>query len=66
MTAIELDQRAVAFLGQKLPGLKVVHQDVLTVDWPLIASERGGPVSVIANLPYVLCYAIVVPSYSCL
>lgn len=54
MTAIELDQRAVAFLGEKLPGLNVLHQDVLTVDWPALAHEKGGVVSVIANLPYYI------------
>lgn len=52
MTAIELDQRAVQFLAQKLPQLNVIHADVLKVDWPQIAAERGGPVSIIANLPY--------------
>ena len=54
MTAIEIDQRAVAFLGEKLPGLKVIHQDVLTVDWPALAHEKGGVISVIANLPYYI------------
>jgi len=54
MTAIELDQRAVAFLGEKLPALKVIHMDVLDVDWPQIALERGGAISIIANLPYYI------------
>ena len=54
MTAIELDQRAVAFLGKKLPDLKVLHTDVLTVNWAALAAEREGPVSIIANLPYYI------------
>lgn len=54
MTAIELDQRAVAFLGEKLPALKVIHQDVLEVNWAQLAEEKGGPISVIANLPYYI------------
>ena len=54
MTAIELDQRAVAFLGEKIPQLKVIHQDVLTVDWPAMAAERGGNINIIANLPYYI------------
>lgn len=54
MTAIELDQRAVAFLADKLPGLAVRHQDVLKVDWPALARDKGGPISVIANLPYYI------------
>lgn len=52
MTAIEIDQRAIKFLNEKLPSLNVIHQDVLTVDWPNIAAERDGPVNIIANLPY--------------
>ena len=56
MTAIELDQRAVAFLGEKIPQLKVIHQDVLTVDWPAMAAERGGNINIIANLPYISCH----------
>ena len=54
MTAIELDQRAVAFLAEKIPGLNVIRMDVLEVDWPKSAVERGGPISVIANLPYYI------------
>jgi 16S rRNA A1518/A1519 N6-dimethyltransferase RsmA/KsgA/DIM1 with predicted DNA glycosylase/AP lyase activity len=32
----------------------VQHLDVLDADWPQIAAERGGPVSIIANLPYYI------------
>jgi ribosomal RNA small subunit methyltransferase A len=54
MTALEIDQRAVAFLGEKLPGLRVIHIDVLEADWPQLAAERGGPLNIIANLPYYI------------
>ena len=54
MTAIELDQRSVQFLGTKLPGLKILHMDVLKVDWPSLAQERDGRVNLIANLPYYI------------
>jgi 16S rRNA A1518/A1519 N6-dimethyltransferase RsmA/KsgA/DIM1 with predicted DNA glycosylase/AP lyase activity len=42
MTALEIDQRAVAFLGEKLPGLSVRHMDVLEADWPQMAVDRGA------------------------
>ena len=52
MTCIELDQRSVAFLTNKLPGIDIIHKDVLHMDWPELASKKGGPVNIIANLPY--------------
>lgn len=52
MTAIEIDQRSVTFLTQKLPGLNIIHKDVLRLDWPELAASKGGRVNVIANLPY--------------
>lgn len=52
MKAIEIDQRAVAFLGQKLPNLKVIYCDVLEFDWSKYAADNGGPISIVANLPY--------------
>lgn len=52
MTAIELDQRAVAFLGTKLPGLNVIRQDVLLTNWAELAANKGGKLNIIANLPY--------------
>ena len=54
MTAIEIDQRAVAFLGEKLPGLAVQHLDVLQADWASMAATRGGSLNIIANLPYYI------------
>lgn len=54
MMAIEIDQRAIRFLAEKLPGMKIVHMDVLDADWPLLAAERGEPLNIIANLPYYI------------
>ena len=56
MTAIEIDQRSVAYLSQELPGLDVRHQDVLTVDWLALSKEKaeGAQLSVIGNLPYYI------------
>lgn len=52
MTAIEIDQRAVKVLGEKLPQLHVIHQDVLTFDWRAHAEKVGGKIMIVANLPY--------------
>ena len=52
MTALEIDQRAVAFLGEKLPGLSVRHMDVLEADWPQMAVDRG---TVVAGVRCVVC-----------
>lgn len=54
MTAIELDQRSVNFLQTKLAGINIIHTDVLTVDWPSLASSKGGRLHIIANLPYYI------------
>lgn len=52
MTAVEIDQRAVAILNEKLPNLRVVHQDVLTFDWRKHSEKVGGKLLIVANLPY--------------
>ena len=54
LTAIEVDERAVALLKEQFPHLDVRHQDVLEVDWAALATERGGPLHVIGNLPYYI------------
>jgi ribosomal RNA small subunit methyltransferase A len=40
MKAIEIDQRAVALLNEKLPEVDVIHQDVLEFDWQKHFEER--------------------------
>eukprot|EP00981_Chlorochromonas_danica_P000794 scaffold192_cov320-Ochromonas_danica.AAC.5 len=54
MNAIEIDQRAIAFLNEKLPRFRVMRYDVLQFDWRRYAEDVGGPVSIIANLPYYI------------
>jgi 16S rRNA (adenine1518-N6/adenine1519-N6)-dimethyltransferase len=53
-TALEIDERAVAFLKQEYPTLDVCQMDVLDVDWAALAAEKGGPLHVIGNLPYYI------------
>ena len=52
MTAVEIDQRSVGFLRDKLPELNVIHKDVLEFDWAQLAADKGGKINVVANLPY--------------
>jgi len=52
MTAVEIDGRAVEFLAEKLPNLRVLESDVLQIDYRLLSHALGGPISVIGNLPY--------------
>jgi len=52
--AIEIDPRSVELLGKTYPHLRVTHMDVMQVDYPLMAKEEGGPLSVVGNLPYYI------------
>lgn len=54
LTAVEVDERAVAHLREALPGLDVRHQDVLETDWAALATEKGAPLWVVGNLPYYI------------
>lgn len=54
LTAIEVDERAVAHLRGQHPALDVRHADVLEVDWAALAAEKGGPLYVVGNLPYYI------------
>ncbi|CAM9910691.1 unnamed protein product, partial [Phaeothamnion confervicola] len=49
MTAVDIDQRAVELLQESMPELTVVRSDL---DYTALARLRGGPLSVIGNLPY--------------
>lgn len=53
-TAIEIDERAVRHLRERLPGVDVRHQDILEVDWHALAAEKAAPLYVVGNLPYNL------------
>ncbi len=53
LTALEVDERAVAYLQAAYPRLDVRHTDVLAADWAaLVAEKGGGRLYVIGNLPY--------------
>ena len=54
LTAIEVDERAVAHLQEHLPGVDVRHEDILDVDWARLAAEQQEPLYVIGNLPYYI------------
>ncbi|MDX1637028.1 MAG: 16S rRNA (adenine(1518)-N(6)/adenine(1519)-N(6))-dimethyltransferase RsmA [Balneolaceae bacterium] len=53
VVAVELDQRAVAVLREKFPGLEVIHSDILDIDFGHIAEEKART-HVIGNLPYYI------------
>jgi 16S rRNA A1518/A1519 N6-dimethyltransferase RsmA/KsgA/DIM1 with predicted DNA glycosylase/AP lyase activity len=50
--ALDVDKRSIQFLKKKLPTLNIIHQDVLETDWVGLAVEKGGPLSLIGNLPF--------------
>ncbi len=54
LTAIEVDERAVEVLRERLPGVDVRVEDVRDTDWAALATEKGGPLHVISNTPYYL------------
>ncbi|PEN05964.1 ribosomal RNA small subunit methyltransferase A [Longimonas halophila] len=53
-TALEIDQRAVAYLNEHLPAVDVRETDALEANWAALAEEKGGPLYVISNTPYYL------------
>mmetsp|Transcript_35520 Transcript_35520/g.85707 ORF Transcript_35520/g.85707 Transcript_35520/m.85707 type:complete len:466 (+) Transcript_35520:161-1558(+) len=54
LQCIEIDDRSVELLTEKHPALRVYHEDVLQVDYPSLAIDEGGPLSIIGNLPYYI------------
>lgn len=53
--AIEVDERAVSLLREDIPGLTVIHQDILETDWQALADRLGAErLHVIGNLPYYI------------
>ena len=53
-TALEVDQRAVAYLSEHLPAVDVREVDALEANWNALAKEKDGPLYVISNTPYYL------------
>lgn len=54
LQCIELDPRAVEILGERYPSLLVHHEDVLQVNYPAMADQKGQPLVIIGNLPYYI------------
>ena len=54
LQCIEIDDRSVELLSTKHPKLRVSHEDVLQVNYPQLAQDEGGPLSIIGNLPYYI------------
>ena len=52
--AIELDQRAIAALLEKYPGIRVHHADVVRFDWKGYAERAGKKLHIVGNLPYYI------------
>lgn len=63
VVAVELDDGMVALLRQELaglPGVTVVHGDILQLDPPRLIAAAGAPrYSVVANLPYYISSAAI-------
>jgi 16S rRNA (adenine1518-N6/adenine1519-N6)-dimethyltransferase len=53
LTIIEIDTRAVEVLKDRFPGLKIVEDDILNIDWNDVI-PKGEKSYVIGNLPYYL------------
>lgn len=49
--AVEIDQRAVAYLNELYPNLDVIHADILKVSWEELTGEFKR-IHIVGNLPY--------------
>jgi len=57
MLAVEVDPRSIELLKKDIPGLNILHQDVLDVDWSTVDGLRStvdARISAIGNLPYYI------------
>lgn len=41
MLAVEVDQRSIELLKKDIPGLNILHQDVLDVEWGKVGEQRA-------------------------
>ena len=65
VVAIEIDKTLIPILEETLadfPNIEVINQDILKVDVQELVKEKlnGGPVKLIANLPYYITTPIVI------
>lgn len=54
MRCIELDQRSIEFLNEKLPKLNIIHMNALDADWSQLAADKQSRLNIIGNLPYYI------------
>ena len=54
LTAIEIDERAVEVLRERVPRVDVREEDVRETSWAALADEKDGPLWVLSNTPYYL------------
>lgn len=59
VTAIEVDERAVAHLTATLDGLELWCSDARVTDWTALAAAKGTRLHVIGNLPYNIASVLV-------
>lgn len=64
VVAVELDDSLLPILDQTLAAydnIEIVHGDILKIDLPKLIEEKlnGGPVKVVANLPYYVTTPII-------
>lgn len=52
MVGVEIDQRALRVLAQKVPGATVIRSDALLINYTKLAEIRGGPLTVASTLPF--------------
>jgi 16S rRNA (adenine1518-N6/adenine1519-N6)-dimethyltransferase len=54
LTAIEIDERAIAYLQEKFPQLHLIHADILQVKWRDLDLPTDTRHFVLGNLPYYI------------
>jgi len=68
VAAIEVDHRLARILraeGDLPPNVEVIEADALDVDYDALARRLGGPVLVVANLPYAISTPLVFRLLEC-
>lgn len=53
LTVIEIDDRVVQILKEKLPNVRIIKRDVLKINWDEIVDEKKSTF-IIGNLPYYI------------
>ena len=60
LQCIEIDSRSIEILQSKHSSrcssndMKILHQDVLQVEYTTLAKRIGGPINIVGNLPYYI------------